>query len=136
MNLLHKYFFFGRVCLSFCWLGFLFLFHGQTFSVFLYHAPKGHNDWPVRIFFITKILREILIKMQRTSFNIKSLIVTHRIWIKIQRLHFYNENFIFLQCEGVHNRYDYFSMWRWVIWERDRGTEWEREKWFFNHWDE
>ena len=60
---MHNFFFlFGRVCLSFCWLGSLSLFHGQTFSVFLYHAPKGHNNRPVRIFYLTKILREIYIK--------------------------------------------------------------------------
>ena len=60
---MHNFFFlFGRVCLSFCWLGSLFLFHGRTFSVFLYHAPKGRNNRPVRIFYLTKILREIFIK--------------------------------------------------------------------------
>ena len=55
-------FLFVHACLSFCWHGSLFLFHGQTFSVFLYHAPKGRNNRPVRIFYLTKILREILIK--------------------------------------------------------------------------
>ena len=62
---MHNFFFlllFGLVCLSFCWLASLFLFHGQTFSIFLYHAPKGRNNRPVRIFYLIKILREILIK--------------------------------------------------------------------------